>query len=501
MKLFATVGIVGLAVSIAVGGSEPAPASSTPLLSELVFQLGAEDFRERENAAAALEKAGEAAIPALREAVKSENPEVRQRAAAILFKLQRAVNSSEKLSAKKLTLNYKNAPLGHAITDLRTRSGLNIAIDPSRLGDPLRKVTCVTGELPVWEALDAFCAAAGLKEEFRPELELPKMQNRGRGYLMPQTQVPNADSVPIVLVGGKLSRLPGDRRTAVRVLVLPRSFPSHRVSLGTGEITLCFDITPTPGLNWQDATSVKITKLVDDAGRFGGAGSPKPEIAPSDIDNVMVLGGLRGGVVFAGPGVGGAMRFDPQTGAPIYPDSMPNPRVIPVPLKLATPTARSIKRLEGSVLGEITLTNQTLITVNEPKKHIGTVFEGPGSLQFTIASLVETKQGTDIQLVLEYPSPWSVGARRGWNPGGVWPEAPRPGNQTPTVQVYDAAGKSMSASTASGFTDVLGDGQTMQYRLNWTFRKEAGTPAKFVVVGPRPMIVEVPFVLENVPLP
>lgn len=497
MKLFATVGIVGLAMSIAAGGSEPTPTAYTSSLSELVFQLGSEDYRERENAVTALEKAGPAAIPALREAVKSENPEVRQRAAEILFKLQRAVNSSEKLSAKKLTLNYKDTPLGHAITDLRTRSGLNIAIDPSRLGDPLRKVTCETGELPVWEAFDAFCAAAGLKEEFRPELDLPKMQNRGRGYFMPQQQAPNADTVPIVLVDGKPSRLPGDRRTAVRVLVLPRSFPGHRVSLGTGETTLCFDITPAPGLNWQDVTSVKITKLIDDAGRFGGAGSTKPDNAVFEIDNVMVLGGLRGGVAFAGPG---AMRFDPQTGAPIYPDSLPNPRVVPVPLKLATTTARSIKRLEGSVLGEITMTNQTLITLNEPKKHIGTAFEGPGNVRFTVVSVAEAKERTEMQLVVEYPSPWAVNARRGRNPGGLWPEAPQ-GHPTPTVWAYDAAGKTMTASTASGFTDVLGDGQTMQYRLTWIFRKEAGSVAKFVVSGPRPMIVEVPFVLENVPLP
>jgi hypothetical protein len=286
----------------------------------------------------------------------------------------------------------------------------------------------------------------------------------------------------------------------VRVLALPRSFPGHRVTLGTGETTLCFDITPTPGLNWEDVTAVKITKLIDDAGRFGVAGTTKSQSDLSENENVVFMGGGRGRVVFGGLG-GAGMRFDSRTGGLLSPDTWANPRVIPVPLKLATPTARTLKRLEGTVIGEITLTNQTLITVNEPAKHIGTAFDGPVDIRFTVVSMTEGSNGTAVQLLLEFPSPWVVGARRGWNPGGLWPEAPRPGNQMPTVQVYDAAGKLMPNYTASGATDLNSNGQTMVYRLNWTFHKGAGTPAKLVVVGSRPLIVEVPFVLANVPLP
>jgi hypothetical protein len=40
----------------------------------------------------------------------------------------------------------------------------------------------------------------------------------------------------------------------------------------------------------------------------------------------------------------------------------------------------------------------------------------------------------------------------------------------------------------------------MHHHMTLAFRKDAA-PAKFVVVGPRPMVVEVPFVMENVPLP
>ncbi|MBN9119548.1 MAG: hypothetical protein J0I06_10390, partial [Planctomycetes bacterium] len=276
-RLFAAVGTIGLAVGVVMGGSAPTPPTPPTNPAELVAQLGSDDFAQRESAVAALEKAGAAAIPALRDALKSPEPEVRQRAAAVLTKLQRAADSAGKLAPKKIALDYKGVPLGTAVNDLRTRTGLNVALDPNRIADPLRKVTCVTGELPLWEALERFCAAAGLKEDVRAELDVPKVQPPGgRRAYTPPPQVPAADAVPVVLVDGTGQRLPGDRRTAVRVVALPASFPGHRVTLGTGATTLCFEVAPAPGLNWVDVSGVKITRLTDDAGRAGGAGTAKP---------------------------------------------------------------------------------------------------------------------------------------------------------------------------------------------------------------------------------
>ena len=497
-RLFAAVGTLGLATGVLFGGSAPTPAPATATPAELVIQLGSDDFREREAAVAALEKAGAAAIPALQEAMKSEIPEVRQRAAPILHKLQRASDSTARLAPKKVSLNYKDTPLGTAVNDLKARTGLNIVFDHNRVANPIRKVTCVTGEVPVWEALDLFCAAAGLKETFQQELDVPKVQIAGRRGYTPPPQIPNADATPIVLVDGKSARLPGDRATAVRVIALPPSFPGHRVTLGSGDTTLCFDITPAPGLNWQDVNAVKVTRLIDDAGRPGGAGSMKPTFIDPFESEVVALGG-RGGMVFVAPGGGGG-RFDPRTGAPIYPDTIPNPRVVAVPLKLGTPTARNIKRMEGVVLGEITLANQTLITVIDPTKHTGVAHDGAGQLRLTVLGVTEIKGGgTAVQLQLQYPSPWSVSARRGFNPGGIWPEAPRPGNQMPVVHSFDANGKSMQASFGNNYTDSTDDGLTMIQNMTLNYRKD--TPAKLTVVGPRAVVVEVPFVMENVPLP
>jgi hypothetical protein len=503
-RVFAAIGAVGLAAGVVFGGPAPAPPpAAAPTVPELVAKLGSEDFREREAAAAALEKAGAAAIPVLRDAQASENPEVRQRAAAIVRRLQRAADSTNRLAPKKISLAYRDVPLGTAVNDLKGRTGLNIVFDHTRVADPLRKVTCVTGEVSTWEALEAFCAAAGLKEAFRAELDVPKVQVTGRRAYTPPPQVPTPDAVPIVLVDGKGPGLPGARGSAVRVLALPASYPGHRVTLGTGETTLCFDVTPSPGLNWHDVTAVKITKLVDDAGRVGGAGTARPpDAGGNDFDGgVVVWGGVAG---FGGPVMGGGgIRFDPRTGAPIYPDTVPNPRVVAVPLKLGTPTARSIRRLEGAVLGEITLVNQTLLTVTDPTKNTGVAHDGLGQVRLTVVGVTEARAGgTTVQLLLQYPSPWSVSARRGLNPGGIWPEAPRSAGQMPSVQAYDAAGKAMPAGGGgSNYTDSSDDGQTTLQHTTLIFRKDVGAPAKLVVTGPRPLVVEVPFVMENVPLP
>jgi hypothetical protein len=497
-RLFATVGMLALAVPAAAGE----PSASTP--SQLVQQLGSDDYREREAAVAALTRAGPGATAALREAAKSDDPEVRQRAAAILLKLQRAETSRERLAAKTVRLDYKDVPLGTAFADLRKRTGLNLALDPARLGDPLRKVTCSTGEVTVWEALDAFCAAAGLREEFRDELEPPKrphpLGGGYGGYVVPPPV--GIDAVPVTLIAGKPLRVVGDRRTAVRVLVLPPSFPGHRVTLGTGETTLCLDITPAPGLNWQEVSAVKISRVIDDEGRSGRAANPK---ASSPAVEYMDWAGPVGGrvIVFGGPGMGGQFggQLGGQFGGLTQPRALPNPRVHPVPLKLATPHARSLRRLEGSVFGEITLPNQTLITVSEPEKNLGVAFDGPGDVRLTVVSLNKTEAGAKAQLLLEYPSAWTVSARRGLNPGGLWPEYPNVGHQLPVVLALDAAGKPMTVTDAGTYPATSADGQTTTYRYEWIFAKGAGTPAKFVVVGPRPLVVEVPFALENVPLP
>ena len=72
-RLFAAVGAVGLTVSVAWSG----PPSATPTTAELVTKLSSDEYAEREAAVKALQQVGPDALPVLREALKSSDPEVR----------------------------------------------------------------------------------------------------------------------------------------------------------------------------------------------------------------------------------------------------------------------------------------------------------------------------------------------------------------------------------------------------------------------------------------
>jgi uncharacterized protein YjbJ (UPF0337 family) len=520
---------VGL-VSAANPNDSPSATSSATILA-LVDQLGAEGFADREAASAKLEIIGIPAVDALRAATRSESPEVRDRAINILDKIQRVAESANRLRAKTVTLSYKDVSLGSAFNDLKTRTGLNIVLDPNRISNPLRKITCETKELPVWEALEAFCTAAELREVFVAELETRKPQTPRRGYVPPPLP-PNADAVPLVLVDGKPDRIVGERSSAVRVLALPPTFPGHKVTLGTGEVNLCLDVTPAPGLGWQEVSAVKVSRVIDFFGRSGGAGTEKNPVPNFDPNGV---------IMFARPGV--AFRFD-SNGNTVLPETQQNPRIVQIPIRIGTPTATSLKRLEGMVFGEIQIQNQQLIAVTDLKRNTNTAITGPGELRFTILELKETPgelketpgelkeasgklketpgelkeasgklkeasgklkeaPGTGglgtVRVQLEYPPPWLTNARRrgGFNPG--WPEAPLIPKQGYRVEAFDAAGKPFPLLGGSSFMDTSDDGMVVIQTLHFNFN--SGLPAKLVVVGPKTVNVQVPFALENVPLP
>jgi hypothetical protein len=106
-----------------------------------------------------------------------------------------------------------------------------------------------------------------------------------------------------------------------------------------------------------------------------------------------------------------------------------------------------------------------------------------------------------IRVQFEYPSPWAVNSRkRRVNAGFGWPEPPQPPSMTRSLKAFDGEGKPFPV-TNGGVTDFNDNGMIHIQTIQFTFRGETGLPAKLVVVGPRSVFVEVPFVLENVQLP
>jgi hypothetical protein len=478
-RLLAAVILFALAESLfAAPPAPPTPASA----DRLVEQLGSEVFAEREAAMLALEKLGLAAKPALEAAARSTHPEICRRAGRVLAAIQRSADSHHLLAAKPVKLAYRNVALGTAVNDLKARTGINLVLDPANIADPLRRITCETGELPPWEAVAAFCQAAGLKEVFDVELPAPKPDRGQRSYPMTPPQ-PLPETVPVKLVDGKDTALPGNRSTAVRVVALPANFARNRVYLGSGDVLMHFDVAPLPGCHWQAVAGVRITKVVDDADRLGASGSSKePTSGFSEVFDVQ----------FALGGFGGDIEM------PMRAASYPNPRTVPVPIRVNTPSARKLKMLEGAVICEISVPNQPMVTIDNIRTMTGIGVDGHRGMKLTVLDAKTGVKGgkSILKVQVDQPAPWLTQRGNPWGPNVMFELQAIPASTT-LLKGYDAAGKPvrLSVLTNSGSSDEFTQTTSTQYIC------PDGLPVKLVLTGSKPVMVEVPFKMENVPLP
>lgn len=489
IRMWAVVALVGLTTSLP---AVPPAAAVPPTPERLVEQLGSEVYQEREAATAALEKLGPAARSALEQAVRHSNPEVAKRATQLLSTLVRTAEAANKFDVKTIRLNYHKVPLGTAVNDLKARTGINLFLDPTRVADPLRTVTCETGDLPPWEAVAAFCEAAGLKEVFDAEVPVPKQERSRRNHYQPPPPPPKAEAVPVTLADGSGKLLPGSRNTAVRVVALPANFSKHRVYLGGGDILFHFDVAPMPGFNWQSVAGVRVTKVIDDANRIGSGGSSR------EPDGFM--GGafevFGGGAIFLG-GFGGDIDY----GGP-RPTAYPNPRIVSVPLRIGTPTARKLKLLEGTVVCEVSVPNQPLITIDRISTNPGNGVEGLRGMKLTVLEAKPGEKGGKaiLKVQIDQPAPWlnNNGFNNMWGGGILVEDTGLAPAMIHPVKGFDAAGKPVRLTTitnSESSTDEFTQSTTTQYTC------PDGLPVKLVLYGPKPVLVEVPFKMENVPLP
>jgi hypothetical protein len=464
----------------------PPPAGAQPVSVErFVEQLGSDSYPEREAATAALEKLGPIARSALEQAVQHANPEVGKRAVKLLAILQHKADAANRLTVKSVKLSYRGTSLGTAVNDLKARTGIPLWLDPTRVADPLRKVTCETGDLPPWEAVAAFCQAAGLEEDFPVELPVPKPERSRRHQFQAPPPPPKAENVPVTLGDGTGRLLPASRSTAVRVTALPANFSKNRVYLGSSEVLVHFDVAPMPGYHWKSVAGIRITKLVDEFDRLGSAGlKQEPEGFMSD----------------AFEGFGGGMAFGWDGNGPVRPASFQNPRITPVPLRIASPNARKLKVLEGVVVGEIAVPDQPLITIDNLVAKLGRGMEGGRGTKLTV---LEATLGGDggkaiLKVQVDQPSPWMVnGFNNPW--GAVFVEETSLAPQTiHPVRGFDAAGKPVRLVPITN-SETSNDEFTLSFTTQYTCPD--GLPVKVVLYGPKPVLVEVPFKMENVPLP
>jgi hypothetical protein len=168
-------------------------------------------------------------------------------------------------------------------------------------------------------------------------------------------------------------------------------------------------------------------------------------------------------------------------------------------VQLGPKPTRQLKKVEGTVLGRVRTPVEPVLSVSEPLKAEGKRVIGDG-YGVTITKVVEGTEGDAlITVTLEVPLPGDglYLRRRGWE---TWPLEEHVKN----FQLQDQAGKPLQlllADTVSAGVDENTRTATGIILLSYTPNSKQGPPARLVFHARRDVLVEVPFTLDDVPLP
>ena len=139
----------------------------------LVEKLGSASYAERE-ATKSLESLGSKALPALRPALKSRDPEIRMRARALINKIEGNLLIQESL----VRLDFKDATLEEIVKSLSKQAGFEVGLSPVGLTPAgtrrpgtnfgTRRVTLLESQpVPFWKAIDRLCEVGQLTRQYQ----------------------------------------------------------------------------------------------------------------------------------------------------------------------------------------------------------------------------------------------------------------------------------------------------------------------------------------------
>ncbi len=170
MRTTAVLAIFGslLVAACAVAGKERyyspgGPATPMPMVAEgpgdaaveqMIKDLGADDWRAREQAGRDLTAKGEKALPFMRRALlATDNPEVQRRLSVLVKKM----DFDRLVAPKRVTLSAKDRTAKQILDDMSKQTGYKL-----ELGDQLEtKYSFEFNNTPFWQAIDAVANKAG----------------------------------------------------------------------------------------------------------------------------------------------------------------------------------------------------------------------------------------------------------------------------------------------------------------------------------------------------
>ena len=249
-------------------------------IPQMIARLGSENYAERLQATTTLEKMGLTALEDLRQAAKADDIEIRNRALALLRKLEKRLDANRVLEAKKVRLLFKDVPLSEVLEEFSKKTGSKVQLHP-KSGPADRKVSLDTGEVSFWEAFDQLCKAAQLVEAEPPPDPSATgyrvttiISNTGNGTTPTDIMTPDQPDKEEVLflIDGEPANRPTLKTGALRLVALPPGVTSSGQS-AQGEVLVTLDVSLEPRLKWLQVQSVRVAEASTIRSKFCPASS------------------------------------------------------------------------------------------------------------------------------------------------------------------------------------------------------------------------------------
>ncbi len=468
--------------------------------ARLVAQLGSDDYETRERASRDIEALGPAIGPALQHSLTSPDPEVRRLARDLAEKLARKLETAEVLEPKRFRLAFRDVPLRVAVQEFSRISGAQVQLDGVKAND--RKITLDTGYTGFWDAFDKFCLAAGLSEKLfdsaagaTPDVGYGSPWGRrrmmmmggwgGMGMQQQAEVIPALPNGQFVLTESKTPARPYFQAGALRFRTLPAGIAlgQHSTMKGDNELVFGLEVIPAPALAWERVQTLRIDRAIDDKGQNLAVTQAQAgnDFVANDFDNMVFYNDAYGGGVTTNTG-----------------------QRVPLRLTLGRKPSLALKELTGVATVKMQTATQAIATINNIlTAHDKSAKGADGSF----LKVVEVKAEASGRLVLHIKVDQAQQEGANFNPWG-WRGMMYRGQQeggdvdnsvsTGSLVLFDARGHLVRLVSKEPIPDD--NGLNEEYHFVYQLVKGQPEPTKLVLQGRRPVTIDVPFTLRNVPL-
>jgi hypothetical protein len=478
-----------LAVVLAAGAAEK-PASEAEHLRRLIEQLASDQFRQREDALAALEALGPSALPALHQALQNSELDVRRHAAELVERLERQAESAQVLKAKTLRLVCKDLPVPAAVAELARLSGGGIHLIGDQAEMSRRRVTLDTGETTFWAALAQLCRVAGLRERpskppagDRDGVSVTGSLARGNRkirYLDIDAWVQSpTEAGSLELEEGLEPVLPTTTVGSLRIRALSAA---HGICAGGHDWALLhLEMKPAPHLDWQRVLQVRVTRAIDEHGQVLRPGS-----AFVDGSHLKALDDDEAVVIWDGP---------------VEVPSNAGYRQVPLLLHRGPRPAGRIRELHGTIAAQVRPPVETVVRVENVLCGKGQTFRGKDGTVLKITGIVNDDDGAcriDVQVTASPEEPGMALA------AGKMVRLLREDNRAlvesekAMFTLQDEHGRPIRV--VNGVSSFHPEGRLKLYTLHFQASKENGNPARLLYHARPTVLIEVPFILRDIPV-